>query len=99
MTTAASLLGGGAIIAAVAINLMHPNDGSSQTLAGGSGDSATGTSYVSPVAPTMTVGPTAMTLAGTVTATAPATKMATSFAAPTLKATAAPGCVNNGQCP
>jgi hypothetical protein len=25
--------------------------------------------------------------------------VATSFAAPTLKATAAPGCVNNGQCP
>jgi hypothetical protein len=25
--------------------------------------------------------------------------MATSFAAPTYKATAAPGCVNNGQCP
>jgi hypothetical protein len=25
--------------------------------------------------------------------------VATSFAAPTFKATAAPGCVNNGQCP
>jgi hypothetical protein len=34
-----------------------------------------------------------------VTAGAPATSLATALASPTLKASAAAGCVNNGQCP
>jgi hypothetical protein len=34
-----------------------------------------------------------------VTQTTPATTLATMEASPTLKATPAPGCVNNGQCP
>jgi hypothetical protein len=40
-----------------------------------------------------------MKLGGTATAAPPATTLATAMAAPTFKATPAPGCVNNGQCP
>jgi hypothetical protein len=40
-----------------------------------------------------------MKLGGTATAAPPATTLATAAASPTFKATAAPGCVNNGQCP
>jgi hypothetical protein len=92
-------LGGCAIIAAVLLILTNPGAPSTQNLAGGSGDSATGTAYVSPTVPTMSVDPTAMTMGGTATAAPPATTLATSVASPTLKASAAAGCVNNGQCP
>jgi hypothetical protein len=47
----------------------------------------------------MSIDPTNLKMGATVTASPPAATVATSFAAPTLKATAAPGCVNNGQCP
>jgi hypothetical protein len=33
------------------------------------------------------------------TMSTPAPTLATALASPTFKATAAPGCVNNGQCP
>ena len=99
LTRLSAGLGGSAVIAAAVLVLTHPDAPHPQNLAGGSGDSATGTSYVSPVAPTMSVDPTAMKLGATATAVPPATGLATSFAAPTLKASPAPGCVNNGQCP
>ena len=92
-------LGGSAIIAAVTLVLTHPDAPAAQNVAGGSGDSATGTAYVSPNVPTMSVDPTAMTMGATATAAPPASTLATSFASPTLKASPAAGCVNNGQCP
>jgi hypothetical protein len=93
----AGLVGGSAILVAIAIGFMHPSQPVTH-LAGGSGDSSTGT-YSSPVVPAMTIDPTNLKMGATVTAAKPAETVATSFAAPTLKATAAPGCVNNGQCP
>ena len=99
LTFLAAGLGIGAITAAVVVTLTHPAAPSPQNLAGGSGDSATGTSYVSPVVPTMSIDPTALKMGATATAAAPGTTLATSVASPALKATAAPGCVNNGQCP
>ena len=92
-------LGISAITAAVVVTLTHPAAPGPQNLAGGSGDSATGTSYVSPVVPTMSIDPTALKMGATATAAAPAATLATSVASPTLKASAAAGCVNNGQCP
>jgi hypothetical protein len=94
----AGLVGGSAILAAIAIALVHPSQ-SAVHLAGGSGDSSTTGTYSSPVVPAMTIDPTNLKMGATVTATKPAETIATSFAAPTYKATAAPGCVNNGQCP
>ena len=88
-----------AAIAAATIMLGFEDDSNSQPVAGGSGDSATGTSYVSPTVPAMNLNPTNMSTGATVTAAAPATSLATSAASPTYKATAAAGCVNNGQCP
>src|SRR3977135_1037824 len=88
-----------AIVTAFKLGLTHPGAPRQQNGAGGSGDSATGTAYVSPNVPTMSVDPTAMSMGGTATAAPPATTLATSFASPTLKASAAAGCVNNGQCP
>lgn len=89
-------LGAAAIGAAIAVNL----GGSHivRDLAGGSGDSATST-YSSPVVPAMSVNPTAMSLGATVTAKPPAATMAVSDATPSVKASPAPECVNNGQCP
>ena len=95
----AGLVGGSAILAAIAISLVHPSDPVSHDVAGGSGDSSTGGTYSSPKVPAMTIDPTNLKMGATVTAAPPAQTVATSFAAPTLKATAAPGCVNNGQCP
>jgi hypothetical protein len=40
-----------------------------------------------------------MTLGSTVTESPAATTLAVASASPTYKATAAAGCVNNGQCP
>jgi hypothetical protein len=88
-----------AVITATALVATHPGNTTPSNLAGGSGDSATGGTYVSPVVPAMKIDPTAMSMGATATAVAPATTEATSFASPTLKATAAAGCVNNGQCP
>jgi hypothetical protein len=99
LTRLSAGLGGFAIIAAVAVVLTHPGAPSEQNVAGGSGDSATGTAYVSTTVPAMSVDPTAMTMGPTATAAPPAATLATSFASPTLKASAAAGCVNNGQCP
>jgi hypothetical protein len=92
-------LGGSAIVAAALLVSTHPGAPSPQNVAGGSGDSATGTAYVSPTVPTMAVDPTAMSMGATATAAPPAMTLATSVASPTLKASAAAGCVNNGQCP
>jgi hypothetical protein len=95
----AGFVGGSAILVAIAISLVHPSQPATHDVAGGSGDSSTGGTYSSPVVPAMTIDPTNLKMGATITATKPAETMATSFAAPTLKATAAPGCVNNGQCP
>jgi hypothetical protein len=99
LTWFAAVLGSSAVFVALGLVLTHPDTASTQNVAGGSGDSATGTSYVSPVVPTMSVDPTAMSMGATATAAPPAATLATSMASPTLKASAAAGCVNNGQCP
>jgi hypothetical protein len=99
LTRLSAGLGAFAIIAAAAMVLTHPSASSPQNVAGGSGDSATGTAYVSPTVPAMSVDPTAMKMGATATAAPPAATLATSVASPTLKATPAAGCVNNGQCP
>jgi hypothetical protein len=95
----AGLVGGSAVVAAIAVSLVHP--GVQSNVAGGSGDSATTNTYASPTIPAMSVDPTGMSMGSTVTAAPPATTMAVSVASasPTFKATAAAGCVNNGQCP
>jgi hypothetical protein len=92
-------LGISAVIAAAVLVCTHPAAPNPRNVAGGSGDSSTTGAYVSPVVPTMSFDPTAMSMGATATAAAPATSLATSVASPTLKATAAAGCVNNGQCP
>jgi hypothetical protein len=94
----AGLVGGGAILIAIAIGFAYPGQPVAN-LAGGSGDSSTTGTFSSPVVPAMTIDPTNLKMGATVTAAKPAETLATSFAAPTFKATAAPGCVNNGQCP
>jgi hypothetical protein len=94
-----AVVGTGAVAVGVLIELV---DGGTPgtTVAGGSGDSSTTGTYSSPTVPVMTINPTAaMKLGSTITAQVPASIPATSFAAPTYKATAAPTCVNNGQCP
>jgi hypothetical protein len=45
------------------------------------------------------VNPTAMTLGATATAEPPKATLASAEATPSVKASPAPGCVNNGQCP
>ena|SRR5215475_1083628 len=99
LTRISAALGGVAVVMAVGLVVTHPDAASPRNVAGGSGDSATGTSYVSPVVPTMSIDPTAMKMGATATAVAPAETLATSFASPTLKSPPAAGCVNNGQCP
>ena|ERR1700752_3054794 len=98
-TRLSAALGGGAIIVAAAMVLTHPGASTPQNFAGGSGDSSTGGTYASPTVPAMSVNPTAMNMGATATAAPPAATLATSFASPTLKASPAAGCVNNGQCP
>jgi hypothetical protein len=93
-----AVVGGCALLAAALLNVIY-TDQPSRTVAGGSGDSATTTVYTQPKVPAMTLNPTAMKLGGTATAAPPATTLATAEASPTFKATPAPGCVNNGQCP
>ncbi len=91
-------VGGCALLAAVLLNVIS-TDPTPGNVAGGSGDSATTTVYTQPRVPAMLLNPTAMNLGGTATDAPPATKLATSMASPTFKASPAPGCVNNGQCP
>ena len=67
-------------------------------VAGGSGDSATGTTYVQPTASAMKLPSTVVDKPEITNEEAPTT-LAIPMAAPTYKATPAPGCVNNGQCP
>jgi hypothetical protein len=91
-------LGGGALLAAVLIDGGHSDPITSQ-VAGGSGDSSTTGAYTQPVVPGMSINPTAMSLGSTVTAAPASTSLATALASPSVKASAAAGCVNNGQCP
>ena len=91
-------IGGCSLLAAVLLNVTHL-DQTSRDIAGGSGDSATTTAYTQPTVPAMALNPTAMSLGGTVTAAPPASTLATAKASPTVKASPAATCVNNGQCP
>jgi hypothetical protein len=91
-------MGGCALFAALLLNVTHP-DQTWRWVAGGSGDSATTTVYTQPTIPGMSFNPTAMSTGATVKAASPATTLVSSVASPTYKATAAAGCVNNGQCP
>ncbi|GAS96363.1 putative tail fibre protein [Mycolicibacterium canariasense] len=94
-----AVVGGGAVVVALLIEIIG-GGGPSATVAGGSGDSSTTGTYSSPTVPAMLINPTAaMKLGSTATAQVPESMPATTFAAPTYKATAAPTCVNNGQCP
>lgn len=92
----AAIMGCSAVVAAVVVTSGVAPD--QHAVAGGSGASATGTTYVQPTI-------SAMKLASTTTETpaqgnddAP-TALATPMASPSVKATPAAGCVNNGQCP
>jgi hypothetical protein len=93
------VLGSGALLAAVLINAGHHGPPTVTSVAGGSGDSSTTGSYTQPVVPGMSINPTAMSLGSTVTAAPASTTLAVGLASPSVKATAAAGCVNNGQCP
>lgn len=94
-----AVVGGAAIAVGLLIDIIG-GKAPTTTVAGGSGDSSTTGTYTSPTVPVMTLNATAaMKLGSTATAQAPASTLATSFAAPTYKATAAATCVNNGQCP
>ena len=95
----AALTGLTAVGVAVVVNLGAITTAS--VVAGGSGDSSTLGEYSSPTVPAMSVNPTAMSLGATATAKPPKASMVTvtEDASPTLKASPAPGCVNNGQCP
>jgi hypothetical protein len=95
----ALVFGIAAIAAAIALCLFYSGVTSSGNVAGGSGDSSPPGTYTQPAVPAMSVDPTNMTLGATATQSAAATALATSVASPTFKATAAAGCVNNGQCP
>jgi hypothetical protein len=92
-----ALTGLAAVGAAIVLNLGPAM--SAENVAGGSGDSSTVGEYTSPTVPAMSVNPTAMSLGATATDGPPQATMATEDASPTLKASPAPGCVNNGQCP
>lgn len=93
----ARTFGIGAIGIAIAVNLGPSH--ALRDLAGGSGDSPTTGGYTSPAVPAMKLNPSNMSLGATATFTPPAATMATSEAAPSVRATPAQGCVNNGQCP
>ncbi|MEU0497829.1 hypothetical protein [Mycobacterium sp. NPDC006124] len=93
----AATVGAGAVVAAAVVSGFGAG-AAPQAVAGGSGDSATDTSYVQPTASAMKLPSTVVQAPETTNEDAPTT-LATPMAAPTYKATAAPGCVNNGQCP
>lgn len=88
----------GALVGAGAVVSVTSPGAAPDVVAGGSGDSATGTTYVQPTASAMKLPATTVQAPETTNEMAPTT-LATPMAAPTYKATAAPGCVNNGQCP
>jgi hypothetical protein len=93
----ARVVGGIAVVLAIAANV-----GTAHTpnlLAGGSGDSTTTGGYTSPAVPAMSVDPKNMNMGATVTDSPAAATPVTAEATPSVKATAAPECVNNGQCP
>jgi hypothetical protein len=94
----AGCLGGAAVVTALAISFSAGTT-APHAVAGGSGDSPTTNLTTQPSVPTMSVNPTAMSLGSTVTQSPAATTLAVASASPTFKATAAAGCVNNGQCP
>jgi hypothetical protein len=85
----AAVIGGCAVVAmgalSAAYDLQTANSGT-DLAGGGSGDSATGTSYVQPNPPGMSFDPTAMNMGATATNAPPPATLATSFAAPTVKA-------------
>jgi hypothetical protein len=91
-------MGSCVLLGAVLLNIIQP-DQASRNVAGGSGDSATTTVYTQATVPAMSIDPTAMSLGRTFTAAPPPSTLATAKASPALKASPAPGCVNNGQCP
>jgi hypothetical protein len=93
----AAVAGLAAVGVAVAVNL--GSTATADDVAGGSGDSSTVGEYTSPTITAMSVDPTAMNLGATATANPPKATLATAEATPSLKASAAPECVNNGQCP
>lgn len=95
----AAAVGLAAVVVALGISVDTGGGTQAHPIAGGSGDSATGTSYVQPTVPAMSIDPTNMSMGATVTTTAPATALATVMASPTFKASPEPVCVNNGQCP
>ena len=95
----AAVVGFSAFALAVVVDVDSGAHPPAYVLAGGSGDSATGTSFVQPTVKPMSVDPTAMSMGATVTAGAPRTALATAMATPTYKAPPERGCVNNGQCP
>ncbi len=99
MKSLGAALGLAAVLAAVAMSLDTGVAAPTRVLAGGSGDSATGTVYVSPTVPAMKLDPTDATMGATITAEVSATALATTMASPTFKASPPAGCVNNGQCP
>ena len=86
-------------LAAIAVAVNLGSTATTHDVAGGSGDSSTVGEYTSPTITAMSVDPTAMKLGATATAVAPKATLATADATPSLKASAAPECVNNGQCP
>jgi hypothetical protein len=94
----AGFVGGGAVMVAMAVTLFHPSVSTVDQVAGGSGDSPTN-AYTQPSVPAMSIDPTNQKVGSTMTMSTPAPTLATALASPTFKATAAPGCVNNGQCP
>ena len=96
--TLSAALGGCALLMAIILDVTHP-DQASANLAGGSGDSPVTSMYAQPTVPAMSLTASGMTLGKTATAATPAATLATSMASPTLKASPAPTCVNNGQCP
>ncbi len=86
LTSWAALAGGGAVLTAVSVCLLHPTAAPPPAQASGSGDSATGTNFTQPTVPGMSMGSTA-SAAPTPTIVTAASTLATSVASPTLKAT------------
>ena len=83
LKTVAATVGGAAIVLAIGLSMARP--ATEGVVAGGSGDSATGTEYTSPVVPAMSVNPTNMSLGATATATTSIAPIA-SVASPTVTA-------------
>jgi hypothetical protein len=94
----AGYLGAAAVITALGI-CFSSGINAPHAVAGGSGDSPTTNLTTQPSVPVMSINPTAMSLGSTVTQSPAATTLGVASASPTFKATAAAGCVNNGQCP